>query len=279
MSTMAAVQKKHRNRGITVTNTIIPEPQPDEVLIKVKTVGICGTDLHIFKWDEWSQKRLNPPVIIGHEFTGEICEVGDRVKCFKKGQRVTAESHLTCGYCPYCKKGLGHICHEVRIIGVDCDGCFAEYVCVPENNVWHVHNDIPDKYAALYDPLGNAMHTVMAAPISMKNVLLTGAGSIGLFALSIAKANGASGVIVVEPNPLKQEIACKLGADIVLDPADCNLKKKILDCTDGFGPDVLLEMSGDSNALHMGLDLLSNGGTVSLLASLQLKYLLIWQKK
>lgn len=262
---MKAVKKLHKERGISITTSANPEPGFGEVLIKVKTVGICGTDLHIYKSDKWSQNRVNPPIIIGHEFVGEICELGSGVNGLKVGQRVSAEGHITCGRCRYCKNGQGHICRNVRIIGVDRDGCFAEYICMPQENVWPVHESIPDRYAAVFDPLGNAMHTVMAQPVSMKTVLITGAGSIGLFAIPIAKENGASKVIVIEPSDLKREIALKVGADEVLDPDDCDIKEKVLKLTDGNGPDVLLEMSGSASSIGLGLDLLCNGGIVSML--------------
>jgi len=262
---MKAIRKQNTDRGITVGISEIPKPGPDEVLIRVKMVGICGTDLHIFQWDQWSNARIKPPVIIGHEFVGEIYELGSNVKHLYKGQRVSAEGHITCGHCRFCRNGLGHICQDTKIIGVDRDGCFAEFVCVPAGNVWPVHPDIPDRYAALFDPLGNAMHTVMAQPVSMKNVLVTGAGSIGLFAIPIAKANGAEKVIVVEPNPMKQRLAREAGADYILHPGDANIEDLILKYTDGYGPDVLLEMSGNKQSLRMGLNVLSNGGSVSLL--------------
>ena len=262
---MRAARKLHKGRGISITASEMPDPGPGEVLIKVKTAGICGTDLHIYKWDEWSQNRINPPLTIGHEFVGEICELGSGVNGLKAGQRVSAEGHITCKRCRYCKNGQGHICQDVKIIGVDRDGCFAEYICMPQDNVWPVHENIPDRYAAVYDPLGNAMHTVMAQPVSMKTVLITGAGSIGLFAVPIARENGASKIIVIEPSDLKREIALKVGADDVLDPADCDIGEKVLGMTDGSGPDVLLEMSGNIGSIRLGLDLLSNGGTVSML--------------
>ena len=265
MSTMKVVKKSGPGRGIEITTDIIPEPGPDEVLVKIKIVGICGTDLHIFRWDPWAEGRLKPPLIIGHEFIGTVYKVGKNVKHLRIGQRVSAEGHITCGHCRYCRNGQGHICKDVKILGVDRNGCFAEFVCVPANNVWPVHPDIPDFYGALFDPLGNAMHTVMAQPVNMKNVLITGAGSIGLFAIPIAKESGARKVIVVEPNPFKREVALKVGADHVLDFYDVDVKEKIMEYTDGMGPDVFLEMSGNSQSLRLGLELLSNGGEVSLL--------------
>lgn len=262
---MKVIRKQCVGRGIALGRGEIPTPGPNEVLIKVKMVGICGTDLHIYQWAPWSQARIKPPVVIGHEFVGEIYELGSSVKHLHKGQRVSAEGHITCGHCRYCRNGHGHICQDVEIIGVDRDGCFAEFICVPAENVWPVHPDIPDRYAALFDPLGNAMHTVMAQPIAMKNILITGAGSIGLFAIPIAKANGAEKVIVVEPNPMKQRLAMEAGADYVIHPGDENVKDLILKYTNGFGPDVLLEMSGYSKSIRMGLDVLCNGGNASLL--------------
>lgn len=262
---MRAVKKEYGGRGITVTTSEIPEPNAGEVLIRVKTAAICGTDLHIYKWDEWSQKRLKLPLIIGHEFVGEVCKFGSNVSGFRVGQRVSAEGHITCGVCRNCRNGQGHICQNVSIIGVDRDGCFAEYICMPAGNVWPVKDNIADRYAAIFDPVGNAMHTVMSQPVSMKNVLITGAGPIGLFAIPIAKENGASKIIVVEPSPLKKDIALQVGADLVLDPGDEDIKDKIISFTNGQGPDVLLEMSGNVNSIRLGLDVLCNGGTVSML--------------
>lgn len=262
---MRVVRKEKAGRGIGTGFAEIPKPAPGEVLIKVMTAGVCGTDLHIFKWDEWSQRRIKPPLTIGHEFVGEVCELGSKSSRFSVGQRVSAEGHITCGQCRYCRNGQAHICKDVKIIGVDTDGCFAEYICMPESNVWPVGDDISNKYAAVFDPLGNAMHTVMAQPVAMKNVLVTGAGSIGLFAIPIAKENGASKVIVVEPCAMKKEIALKVGADMVIDPSEQNIKDIILESTGGMGPDVLLEMSGNTGAIRLGLDVLCNGGDVSML--------------
>lgn len=265
MKDMRAAVKESAGRGIALHTMAAPEPGADDVVIKVNVAGICGTDLHIYQWDEWSRRRIKPPVIMGHEFVGVICKTGSNVRQLKIGQRVTAEGHITCGSCRYCRSGQGHICQNVKIIGVDRDGCFADFICMPQGNVWPVSDRIPDRHAALFDPIGNAMHTVMAQSISMKNVLITGAGAIGLFAIPIAKENGASRVIVIEPCDFKREIALEVGADFVLDPTDADIKEKILDSTNGQGPDVLLEMSGNINAIRLGLDILSNGGTVSLL--------------
>lgn len=262
---MKSIKKMGSTKGISIVETPIPVMEADDVLVKVKLAGICGTDLHIYKWDEWSRKRIKPPIIIGHEFLGNIVDLGSNVKHFKKGQRVSAEGHITCGQCFYCKTGKGHICENVEIIGVDRDGCFAEFIRIPGSNIWPIHEDIPDRYGAIFDPLGNAMHTVMAQLISMKDVLITGTGSIGLFAIAIAKANGAKTVIVSEPNLHKRTLATKVGADHVLNSSDEKIEQIIMDITKGKGPDVFLEMSGNPKALHMGLRLLRKGGTASLL--------------
>ncbi len=262
---MIAVKKNLKNKGIILTDSPIPSPGPLEVLIKVRMAGICGTDLHIYRWDRWSQDRIVPPVIIGHEFVGEIEEIGRDVSYLQKGQRVSAEGHITCGRCCYCQTGQGHICKEVKIIGVDTDGCFADYLCIPAKNIWPINKNIINKYAAVFDPIGNAMHVVTAQQVAMKTVLITGAGSIGLFAILIAKANGAKKVIVLEPSSFKREIAEKVGADYVFDSNDGDIKRKIIDNTDGLGPDILLEMSGSPAALNLGLDVLGNGGIASLL--------------
>ncbi|MCL1872936.1 MAG: L-threonine 3-dehydrogenase [Clostridiales bacterium] len=264
---MRAVWKDVAGRGLLVSRAPEPACGDNEVLIKVRKAGICGTDLHIFKWDAWSQNRIKPPLVMGHEFVGEIVGIGKAVQGLSLGQRVSAEGHITCGHCRFCRTAQGHICQTVKIIGVDCAGCFAEYIAMPAVNVWPVPDNIADKYAATFDPLGNAMHTAMAQPIAMKNVLISGAGSIGLFAVPIAKAAGAARVIVSEPDPFKREMAARVGADLVIDPiaAGTKFKEQICDFVGNYGCDVLLEMSGNSAALCQGLDALALGGVASLL--------------
>ena len=262
---MKAIRKLSPERGCSLRDVPVPTPGPGEVLIRVSSCGICGTDLHIYQWDVWSQKRIHPPMTYGHEFVGLIESVGPGVDRFHPGQRVSAEGHITCGICRSCRNGKAHLCRDVRIIGVDRDGCFAEFLVMPAGNLWPVHASIPDRHAALFDPLGNAMHTVMSQPVNMKKVLVTGAGAIGLFAIPIAWENGAESIVVVEPSPMKREIALRMGAQAAFDPADPDIASKILDATSGFGPDVLLEMSGSSSALRLGLGVLANGGHASLL--------------
>ncbi len=262
---MMAVRKLVAGRGCALEDVPVPEPGPGEVRIRVTTCGICGTDLHIYQWDAWSQGRVHPPTTYGHEFVGTVESVGPGVTRFRPGQRVSAEGHITCGVCRYCRAGQGHLCREAKVIGVDRDGCFAEWIVMPAGNLWPVRDEIPDRHAALFDPVGNAMHTVMCQSVAMKKVLVTGAGAIGLFAVPIAWENGAESVCVVEPNAHKRDIALHMGAKQAFDPADPDIADKILEATGGQGPDVLLEMSGAASSLRLGLRLLANGGHASLL--------------
>ncbi|MHB9030006.1 MAG: L-threonine 3-dehydrogenase [Candidatus Latescibacterota bacterium] len=262
---MQAIVKEKSGPGLTLADVPAPTVGDDEVLIRVRVAGICGTDVHIYDWDRWSQGRIRPPLTIGHEFVGEVVELGRAVRHVEIGQRVSAEGHITCGVCEFCRTGQGHICRDVRIIGVDRDGCFAEYISISAGNIWPVPDSIPDHIAATFDPLGNAMHTVMAEPPAGKSVLVTGAGAIGLFAVAIARYAGASRIMVIEPNAYKRDLAGKVGAELLIDPAESGTEKKILDYTEGLGPQILLEMSGHPAAIGQGFRLLRNGGTACIL--------------
>jgi len=262
---MRVLRKTTAAAGLQLTSVPVPLPGPREVLIRVRAAGICGTDYHIYSWDAWSQQRIKPPLTIGHEFVGEVVACGSHVRTIQPGMRVSAEGHVTCGVCKFCRTGRGHICRSVKGLGVDRDGCFAEYVVMPEENIWRVPDSVPDKFAAIYDPLGNAMHTAMTASLSLKKVLIMGAGAIGLFAVSIVKLAGASFVIVVEPNQFKRNLAAAVGADVVLDPASDDVPARVAELTDGYGPEVILEMSGNPNAMQQAFRLLSNGGEICLL--------------
>jgi threonine 3-dehydrogenase len=262
---MQAIVKEKPGSGLTFADVPIPTVGDDEVLIRVRVTGICGTDVHIYDWDRWSQGRIHPPLTIGHEFAGEVVELGRAVRHVGIGQRVSAEGHITCGVCELCRTGQGHICRDVRIIGVDRDGCFAEYISISAGNIWPVPDSIPDPIAATFDPLGNAMHTVMADPPGGKSVLITGAGAIGLFAVAIARYAGASRIMVIEPNAYKRNLAGQVGADLLLDPASPGVDEAVLDYTEGLGPQILLEMSGHPAAIGQGFRLLRNGGTASIL--------------
>jgi threonine 3-dehydrogenase len=263
---MVAIKKVHDSPGLTwQPQTSIPTIGPREVLVAVTHTGICGTDRHIYEWDAWSRGRVKLGIVTGHEFVGRVAAIGPAVQRVQVGERVSAEGHIGCGVCEPCRTGNGHICERVDILGIDCDGCFAEYVAVPEENIWPVHEDIPDHIAAIFDPLGNAMHTVMAAGVSGRSVLITGVGIIGLMAVTIARAAGAGRILVTDPDPRRLEIARKLGADDTFLSSDDRWPKEVRRLTHRQGPQVLLEMSGHPSAIRQGFQALRNGGTAALL--------------
>ncbi|MBI5154611.1 L-threonine 3-dehydrogenase [Candidatus Poribacteria bacterium] len=242
-----------------------PEPGPGEVLVRVTHAGICGTDVHIWKWDAWAAGRLKPPLTTGHEFVGIVEKAGEGVDGIRPGDRVSAEGHITCGVCRYCRTGQGHICSNVKIIGVDCDGCFADYLVMPASNIWPVDRRIPDHHAAIFDPLGNAMHTVATEPVAGKTVLIVGAGAIGLFAIPICKAFGADRVIVAEPNAYRRKLAQRVKADLILDPTKNRISEVVHRDVDPDGVDVMLEMSGHPEGFREGLRSLRGAGAAVLL--------------
>ena len=263
--TMLAVVKPEAKAGAEIRNVKIPRYGRTEVLVKVKVASVCGTDVHIYNWDPWAQGRIHPPRIPGHEFCGEVVAVGDEVTSVKEGDFVSAEMHVACGKCLQCRTGQAHICQHVKIIGVDADGAFAEYVTIPESNIWKLDPAIPEDYASILDPLGNAVHTVLAGDIAAKTVAITGCGPIGLFAIAVAKACGATAVYALEVNEYRREVAKKMNADLVLDPAKNDVRTMIMDHTGGTGVDVVLEMAGHKDAIKLGFDVLRRGGRMSLL--------------
>jgi threonine 3-dehydrogenase len=264
---MFAIRKMAAAPGLTwVEDQPLPEIGPGEVLIAVTHAGICGTDKHIYEWDEWAQGRVRPPVTVGHEFVGRVVEVGSIVQRVKPGQRVSGEGHIGCGECEPCRTGRAHICERVEVIGIERDGTFAQYLVLPQDNVWIVDSAIPDSVAAIMDPLGNAMHTVMTADVSGKTVLVTGAGVIGLMAIAIAKLAGARQVLAVDIEPRHLELAAGMGADHLLDGRDGDWWQLARALTPKRqGPEVWLEMSGSAPAIDAGFKALRNGGTVALL--------------
>jgi threonine 3-dehydrogenase len=265
-ATMPALVKKKTAPGIWLESAPRPVCGRNEVLIRIQKTGICGTDVHIYAWDEWAQHRVHPPFIVGHEFMGVIEAVGEGVDAFKPGESVSGEGHIGCGHCYFCRTGQGHICRQVQIIGVDRDGCFAQYMCLPESNVWKVRQGIPPEIAAIFDPLGNAMHTVMAQPVAGRTMAIVGAGAIGLMACKIAKAAGALRVLVVEPQPAKRALALSLGAEAAFDPAQPGwLDEFIRKTQDGVGADVVLEISGSAAGIRNAFAMTRPGGEVALL--------------
>jgi threonine 3-dehydrogenase len=263
--TMLAVVKAEPAPGADVRDVNIPEIGLTDVLVRVKVASVCGTDLHIYNWDSWAQRRIHPPLIPGHEFCGEVVAVGGEVTTVKEGDFVSAEMHVNCGKCYQCRTGDAHICQNVRIIGVDTDGAFAEYVKIPESNIWKLDPSIPQEYASILDPLGNAVHTVLAGEIAAKTVAITGCGPIGLFAIAVARAVGATTVFAIEVNEYRRKVARQMKADYVLDPATQDVKQIVYDITGGLGADVVLEMAGHPDAIRTAFDIVRRGGRISLL--------------
>jgi threonine 3-dehydrogenase len=264
-ATMQAVVKTKPAPGIELREVPVPAPGPGEVLVRVETASVCGTDLHIYNWDPWASGRIHPPLIPGHEFSGAVAAVGRGVTTVRESDPVSAEMHVACGKCLQCRTGLAHVCQHVRILGVDADGAFASYALIPESNIWKLSPSIPHDYASLLDPLGNAVHAVLAGPIAAKTVAVTGCGAIGLFSIAVAKACGAARIYAIEVNAHRRQVAREMGADLVLDPATDHADQRILQATGGTGVDVLLEMSGNPEAIRLGFALLRTGGRASLL--------------
>jgi threonine 3-dehydrogenase len=263
---MPALVKREAAAGMSLDSVPRPAFGRNDVLIRVRKTGICGTDLHIFSWDEWARGRTHPPFIVGHEFMGVIEAVGEAVEDFKPGELVSGEGHIGCGHCYFCRTGQGHICRKVKIIGVDRDGCFAGYISMPESNVWKLRPGIPEDVAAILDPLGNAMHTVMAQPVAGRTVAIAGAGAIGLMACAIARAAGALSVMVVEPQAHKRALALKLGAEAAFDPREPGWQERFVEETpDRVGADVVLEMSGSLAGIRSAFTMVRPGGEVALL--------------
>lgn len=265
--TMRALVKHRAGPELELqTARAVPEPGPRDVLIRVLKAGICGTDRHIWEWDAWAAGRIPVGITTGHEFVGIIERVGSAVTKYAPGLRVSAEGHITSWSDYNARTGNAHIARDTKILGVDRDGCFAEWLIIPASNVWPLHPDIPDKFAAIMDPLGNAVHTVMGAGVSTKSVLITGVGIIGLMAVTVARAAGAARIYATDTNPKRLELARKLGAAEVFNPLeDKSFIERIRRETRGDGVDVLLEMSGSPAATDQGFRALRNGGTAALL--------------
>lgn len=263
---MRAVFKTSPEPGATEFRDIpIPHPGPEDVLIKVAICSICGTDVHIYNWDAWAQNRITPPLLYGHEFAGEVVEIGDRVKEIQVGDYVSAEGHIYCGTCYQCRMGMRHICSRLNILGVDTQGIFAEYARIPVQNIWKNDPDLPMEYATIQDPLGNSVHTVFATDIPGRNVLILGCGPTGLFSTAICKHIGAEHIFATEDrNQYRAAIAKKVGADEVFLRGD-DVEGEIMNVTDGIGVDVVLEFTGSPVAVNQGLKVLRTGGTMALL--------------
>jgi threonine 3-dehydrogenase len=257
--------KAKKEPGLWMEDVPKPSLGHNDVLIQVKKTGICGTDIHIYNWDEWSQRTINVPMHIGHEFMGVVAEVGSEVTGFKPGDRVSGEGHITCGYCRNCRAGKRHLCRNTVGLGVNRAGCFAEYVALPAFNVFKLPDAIPDEIAAFFDPLGNAVHTALSFDCVGEDVLITGAGPIGVMAAAIVRHVGARHVVVTDVNEYRLELAKKLGATRTVNVAkeDLEAVMKSLGMTEGF--DVGLEMSGNEAAFRQMMKTMHHGGRVALL--------------
>lgn len=276
---MKAIVKSKPERGLWMEEVPVPKPGANEVLLKIRKSAICGTDLHIYKWDDWAQKTIKTPLVIGHEYVGEIVELGSEVTQYQIGQRVTAEGHIACGHCRNCRRGRQHICDHTVGIGVQRNGGFAEYVAVPISNVLNIDLRIPDEIVSIMDPLGNACHTALSFPMVGEDVFITGIGGpIGSMAAAICKFAGARNVMGTDLSPYRRELALKLGADVVIDPRTDDFKgaMKQLGMVAGF--DIGLECSGSPVAFNQLIDHMYNGGKVSLLGILPPSTSIDWNK-
>ncbi|MFH1221804.1 MAG: L-threonine 3-dehydrogenase [Candidatus Micrarchaeota archaeon] len=266
---MLSVWKTKPGKGLEIKDSDIPKIKHDEVLVKVKATSICGTDRHIYEWDPWAQERVAKtlPYIFGHEVAGEIVELGSEVKNkgLAIGDHVSAETHIACDHCYQCKTGNAHVCENVKILGVDINGTFAEYLALPWKNAWKNPKNVPHWVATAQEPLGNAVHTVFDGEVAGKTVFITGAGPIGVCAAGLCKAAGAEKVIISDTNDFRLDFAKKFGADITLNAMNANVRKEVLAATDGHGVDVFLEMSGAGPALNDGLAVLRPMGRASIL--------------
>jgi threonine 3-dehydrogenase len=264
-STMQALVKEEPAPGASLTVTSVPRIGAGDVLIRVEAASVCGTDLHIYSWNAWAEGRVHPPIVFGHEFAGTVVAKGADVATISLGEFVAGESHIVCGQCYECCHGLSHICKRVQIVGVDRPGAFAQYVALPEQNAWPTSRRFPPEIATIQEPMGNAVHAALSAPLAGSRVVIFGAGPIGLFAVPIARASGAAKIITVEPSAYRRELARRMGSHVIINPKTDNVVHRILEETEGEGADVVLEMSGSASAITQGLQCLRHGGFVSLL--------------
>ncbi|MDA1053841.1 MAG: L-threonine 3-dehydrogenase [Planctomycetota bacterium] len=262
---MKALVKRESEPGLWLEDVPKPSIGINDVLIKVDRTGICGTDVHIYKWDEWARKTIPVPMVVGHEFVGEIVEVGSNVVDFHSGEIVSGEGHVVCGRCRNCLAGRRHLCAHTQGVGVNRPGAFAEYISLPMTNVWHHHDTIDRNVASIFDPFGNAVHTALSFPVLGEDVLITGAGPIGCMAAAVVQHAGARYVVVTDVNPWRLELARKLGADRVVDVRSESIAdvQKELGMTEGF--DVGLEMSGNPDAFRSMLANMCHGGKIAML--------------
>ena len=262
---MCAVIKPVAGPGFAMAERPIPEVGPDEVLVKVAAASICGTDLHIYRWDPWAASRIRPPVIMGHEVCGHVVKVGQNVTDRQVGEFVSLESHVICNQCRYCRTGLGNLCEGTQIIGADRDGGFAEYIAIPAQNAWPNPPDLPLEIAVLQENFGNAVQTAFAVDLRARKVLVTGCGPVGLMTIAVARAGGARSVFATDISDYRLDLARKMGADLALNAKTTDVRGEIMRATDGEGVDALLEMSGAPTAIEEGFSVLRSAGEAALL--------------
>lgn len=266
MRTMKAFIKENTKPGFTLVEKEFDDNLlPHEVLIKVISASLCGTDIHIYDYDKWAKERVKPPLTIGHEFSGRVIKTGESVVRVKVGDIVASETHIVCGKCSYCRSGNAHICEETKIIGVDVDGAFAEYIKMPEDNLFVDKSGLNPKYLSILEPLGNAVHTVLHFNPYLKTVAVVGCGPIGLMAINVLKAAGAQKIISIETVKERIDLAKELGADVVIDALNEDVVARVLEETDGKGVDIVGEFSGNKIALRQAIKYIKPGGKISLL--------------
>lgn len=263
---MMAVVKDKEEEGFTIVEkTISTDLEDDEVLVKIMRASFCGTDYHIYTYDNWAKNRLKLPLTVGHEFSGEIIKVGKNVNRVKVGDIVSAETHIICGKCEFCLRGEGHICENTKIIGIDTDGCFANYIKMPAANCFVNSKDVNPLFLSVQEPLGNAVHTMAHFDIANKDVVVLGCGPIGLMAVDVSKAYGAKKVIAIEVKEYRRKLAYDLGADVVINPLAENVIARVLAETNGKGADVIGEFSGNKQAIEQAFKYIKPGGGLSML--------------
>lgn len=263
---MKAIVKSEPEPGATLCEVREPKTvKSDQILVKVLATSICGTDFHIYSWDAWSAQRVKPPRIMGHEFAGEVIAVGPEAAHLQVGDYVSGESHWVCGLCYQCRNGQKHVCANTRILGVEVDGCFAEYVVVPEGSAWKNDRRLPPEIACIQDPLGNAIHATLAGEIAGRTVAVLGCGPIGIFAVAVAQACGAAAVYATDTRPYRLQLAARLGANAVFDVTQGDAETFFAEKTRGEGVDVALEMSGAPSAIRQAMRIARRGGRVSLM--------------
>lgn len=275
---MKALVKAKAEKGLWMEHVPVPEPGPSDVLIKVRKSAICGTDVHIWNWDEWAAKTVPVPTVAGHEFCGEIVECGAAARNYAVGQRVSGEGHIVCGTCRNCRAGRGHLCRNTLGVGVQRNGSFAEYLCIPEANVVPVPDDIPDEVAAILDPFGNAVHTALSFDCVGEDVLVTGAGPIGIMGALVAKRAGARKVVITDINEGRLDLARRMGIDVTVNASKKTLREVMRDIGMREGFDVGLEMSGAAPAFRDMIDAMNNGGKVALLGIASTAFEIDWNQ-